>query len=229
MKFWTWQEIRTKVLRDLDLEAEDFVTPPEMLAYANEAIDEVERQIHTLYEDYFLTRGVITLVANQEEYPLPTNIYANKIRKIVYRNGTQVWELERTRDWNKLLSYEVDKAYITSTQHYRYFILNQTPGSPQLLLSPTPTEAGPHLQVWYLRNANELVADTDVCDIPEAIHYVIAYIKMKVMQKELHPNLGVAISEVEAQKADTLKTLAGMYPDNQNTIEADTRIYDDMN
>jgi len=171
----------------------------------------------------------LTLVAGTEEYSLPTDIYANKIRQIVYRNGTQVWKVSRIRDWSKFLSYELDRAYSTTTNKYSYFILNTTAGSPKILISPTPVEAGAYLQVWYLRNANELTSDTSVFDIPEAANYLMAYVKMKVMAKEMHPNLQLAISEVEAQRADTLKTLAEMVPDNENTIEADTRIYDEMN
>lgn len=229
MKFWTWAEIRTKVERDLDLEDETFITPTELLGYANEAIDEVERQILTLCEDYFLTRGTISLVSGQEEYDLPTDIYAMKIRQIIYRNGSQVWKLERIRDWSKFLSYELDKAFSTATQQYGYFIVNQTAGSPKLLLSPTPSEAGAYLQVWYIRNANELTVDASVCDIPEAVHYVMAYIKMKCMEKEMHPNLPKALSDLQAQREDTLKTLTEMFPDNENTIEPDLRIYNDMN
>ena len=70
MKYWTWLEIRTKVQRDLDLEGESFITGAELLGYANEAIDEVERQVLTLCEDYFITRSVLTLVPGQEEYSL---------------------------------------------------------------------------------------------------------------------------------------------------------------
>lgn len=147
----------------------------------------------------------------------------------MYRNGTQVWKLDRERDWSKIINYEMDKAAGSAGQYYRYFILNSVAGSPKILLSPTPTEAGSYLQIWYLRNANELVLESDICDIPEAVHYVMAYMKMKVMEKELHPNLAKAISDVEMQKAETIKTLSGMYPDNETTIEADTRIYDDMN
>jgi hypothetical protein len=229
MKFWTYGEIKTKVERDLDLESEDFITDAELLSYANEAIDEVERQIHTLYEDYFVTRTTISLVAGQEEYAMPTDIYANKIRKIIYRNGTQVWSLERVRDWNKFISYEVEKAYLSSTQFYGYFIINQVAGSPKLLLTPTPTESGSFLKVWYLRNANNLVDETSICDIPESVNYVMAYMKMKVAEKELHPNLQKFVADVEMQKEETIKTLAGMFPDNENNIEADTRLYDDMN
>ena len=79
MKYWTWAELKDKVQRDLDLEGEVFINETELLGYANEAIDEVERQVHTLYEDYFLTKAVISLVDGTEEYALPTDIYAFKI------------------------------------------------------------------------------------------------------------------------------------------------------
>lgn len=229
MKFWTWLEIKTKVERDLDLEDETFITDAELLGYANEAIDEVERQVLTLCEDYLLTRGTITLVPGTEEYSLPTDIYAMKIRSIVYRNGSEVWKLERIRDWHKFVQYELDKTNLNSTKMYGYFIVNSVAGAPKILLAPTPSEAGAYLQIWYIRNANELTVDASVMDIPEAAQYVISFIKMKCMEKEMHPGLQKAIDDVEAQKADTLKTLAEMYPDNENVIEADTRLYDDMN
>lgn len=228
MKFWTWSEIKAKVLRDLDLEGETFIQPDEMLGYANEAIDEVERQIHTLYEDYFLKKTTITLVSGQEAYDIPTDIYALKIRQMVYRNGSQVWKLNRMKNWTKFGEYESEKAVSTGTTQYGYFIINTSPGQPQIILTPTPTEAGPYVNLWYIRNANNLEIESDVCDIPEAVNYVISYIKMRCMEKELHPNLSKAIADVEQQKEDTLKTLADMYADNEDTIEPDYRLYHDM-
>lgn len=228
MKFWTWSEIKAKVLRDLDLEGESFITEAELLGYANEAIDEVERQILTLYEDYFVSRKTISLVSGQEEYDIPEDIYGLKIRQIIYRSGTQVWKLQRLRNWNKFGVYETDQASSSGTQQYGYFVINGVVGSPKILLTPTPTEAGPYLQIWYIRSANDLTSGNSKCDIPEAVNYVMAYIKVKCLEKELHPSLPKAIQDLEQQKADTLKTLAEMYPDNENNIEADYRLYADM-
>jgi len=228
MKFWTFSEIKNKVMRDLDLEGETFITPDEMLGYANEAIDTVERTIHTLYEDYFVTRGTITLVPGQELYDIPSDIYALKIRQITYRNGSQVWKLERLKNWHKFSIYETEKTNLSGTQHYGYFVINSTPGQPKILLTPTPSEAGSYLQIWYIRNANELSNDASVCDIPEAVNYVISYIKMKCMEKELHPNLAKAIQDVEQEKQDTLTALSEMYSDNENNIEPDYRLYNEM-
>lgn len=215
-------------MRDLDLEGESFIQPAEMLGYANEAIDEVERQIHVLYEDYFLTRAVITLVPGQELYDIPSNIYALKIRNIIYRNGNQVWKLDRLTNSQKLAYYEEQTANSTGTQQYGFFIINSIVGQPQILLTPTPTEAGSFLQIWYIRNANEMIDDTSICDIPESVNYVMSYIKMKCMEKDLHPNLEKAIMDVEKQKADTLLILDRMYSDNETKIEADYSLYQDM-
>lgn len=228
MKFWLYSEIKAKVMRDLDLEGETFIQPSEMLGYANEAIDEVERQIHILYEDYFLTRSVITLVPGQELYDIPANIYALKIRSIIYRNGTQVWKLDRLSNAQKLSYYEEQASNSSATQQYGYFIINSIVGQPQIILTPTPSEAGAFLQLWYIRNANELTVDSSICDIPEAANYVIAYIKMKCMEKDLHPNLQKAIADVEQQRADTLATLTQMYADNENKIDADYSLYNTM-
>lgn len=229
MRYWSWSEIKSKVLRDLDLEGETFINEAELLGYANEAIDEVERQILTLCEDYFLARGQITLVPGQEEYAIPSNIYGMKIRQIIYRAGTQVWKLKRLRNWHKIAIYETEKTIMNGTQQYGYFILNSVEGeSPKLLLSPTPNEAGSYLYIWYIRNANELKGDTSKCDIPEAVNYVMSYMKMKCLEKELHPNLPKAIQDVEQQKADTLKTLSDMYADGEDTIEPDYRLYAEM-
>ena len=228
MKFWTFGEIKAKVLRDLDLEGESFITDIELLGYANEAVDTVERTIHMLYEDYFVTRGTMNLVPGQELYSIPSNIYALKIRQIIYRNGTQVWKLNRLKNWHKFGIYETEKANFSGTQQYGYFVINTTPGAPEILITPTPTEAGSYLYIWYIRNANALINDASICDIPEAVNYVMAYIKMKCMEKEMHPNLAKAIQDVEQEKQETLTALAEMYSDNENDIEPDYRLYNEM-
>lgn len=228
MKFWTYKEIRDKVTRDLSMEEEIFVTPEELLGYANEAIDEVERQIHMLCEDYFITRQIITIVPGQEEYNIPSDIYGLKIREINYRKGADVFKLKRLKSWHKFSEYEADKANGTTLSGiYGYFIVNSVAGSPKILISPTPSETA-DLYIWYVRNANTLVDETSICDIPESVNYVIAYMKMKCMEKEFHPNLGKAISDVEYQKQATNASLAEMYADGENEIEPDMRIYNQM-
>ena len=226
--YQTWDDLKAKVLRDLDLEGETFITSDEMLGYANEAIDEVERQVHTLYEDYFLSRSTITLVSGTEEYALPTDIYAMKVRSVVYRNGSTVIEIPRIRDWQKFIFYEEQTASTATAGNYRYFILNETAGAPRLLLTPTPTESGAYVKIWYLRNAAEMEDGDSVCDLPEAANYIIQYIKVRCYEKDGHPMLAKAMQDLEAEKQTTVATLANMVPDANNLIEADTSHYDSM-
>jgi len=98
MKFYTWAEIKAKVQRDLDIESEVFVNDAELLGYCNDAIDEAEAEIMGVYSDYFLARETITLVSGTETYSLPSDIFAHKVRRVMYNNGSSVYEIRRMRD-----------------------------------------------------------------------------------------------------------------------------------
>lgn len=227
MRYWTWGEIKTKVQQDLDLEEELFITPSELLAYGNEAVDEAEAEIHSIYEDYFLTKSAITLVQGQSEYDLPTNIYANKIRGIIYRNGTTWYPVMRIRDWKKFEKYTSDVVN-QSTADYQYMIINSTAGSPKVLLSPSARESGNYLTMWHLRNANRFTVDADICDIPEFVSFVIQFIKVRCYEKEIHPNADKAVAILQQQRELMKETLSTMVPDADNTIELDLSSYEEQ-
>lgn len=227
-EYWTWQMIRDKIERDLDLQAEIFIDDVELLAYANEAIRETEAEIHGIYEDYFLSRTALTLVSNQEEYALPTDLYAHKIRRIVYKNGTKTYPITRIKDWKKFEEYALESINKSSTT-YCYFLINAVPGSPKILLSPPGKEDGAFATIWYLRKANRLVSLTDICDIPEFISFVLQYMKVRCYEKEQgNPNLQKAMADLEQQRAQMTSTLASMVPDADNGIEPDMSSYWEM-
>lgn len=227
-RYWTYAEIKTKVTQDLAIEDEDFIQTGEFLGYVNEGIREAEAEIHSLYEDYFLTKATITLVQGQEEYDFPADVYANKIRRIMYRNGSDVYTLERLRDWKKFENYTIELINQTSTR-YEYLLLNSTPGEPTIVLSPPAKTAGPYVTIWYLREANRLVADTDLCDIPEFVNFVMQYVKVRCYEKEVgHPSLPKAMQDLEQQRAQMNGTLAQMVPDADNKIEGDYSTYEEM-
>jgi hypothetical protein len=232
MRFWNWSEIRTKISQECDLEDEDFVRPEELLAYANEAIDEAEAEIHSLYEDYFLKKTDLPVFANDEFFSLTTllpDIYADKIRRIIFRegSGTTVYTVTRLKDWKKFEQKAVADTQLT-TDLYQYFLINSTPGNPQIMLVPKSREAGT-MTVWYLRNANRLSVDTDICDIPEFINFVFSHMKMKVYAKEGHPGYQEALERLETERARMTAVLAARVPDADNEIELDVSCYEDMN
>ena len=226
MRFWTYSEIREKIENDLDLQSETFILPEEMLAYVNEAIDEAEAEIHTIYEDYFLTYETLTLVSGTNEYDLPADIYAHKIREIVYNNGGNLWTMRRLRDWKKIARWELSNQY-EDGQITDYFIINRTAGSPRILFMPPNKESGDIIKIWYLRNANRMVDDTDVCDIPEFVSFVIAFAKYKCLEKEGNPMIEVAVANLEQQRSQMRGVLSGMVADSGNEIEADYTHYEE--
>lgn len=232
MKYWTWSEIRAKIERECDLEDEDFIRTEELLDYANEAIDEAEAEIHSLYEDYFLKKVDIPIVANDELLSIPSllpDIYADKIRRVIFKDSgtTTTYTVNRIKDWHKFEQKAVADTQLT-TDLYQYFLVNTTPGTPQIMLVPKSREAGT-LVVWYLRNANRLAVDADICDIPEFINFIFSHMKMKVYAKEGHPGYQEALERLEAERERMVSVLASRVPDADNEIEMDTSFYQDMN
>ncbi len=227
-EYWTWRMIRDKLERDLDLQAEVFIDDVELLAYANEAIREAEAEIHDIYEDYFISRTPLTFVTAQEEYSLPTDLYAHKIRRIVYKNGSKVYTIKRIKDWKKFEEYALENVNKTSLE-YDYFLINTTPGLPKILIAPPAKEDGAYATIWYLRKANRLVDLTDICDIPEFINFVLQYMKVRCYEKEQgNPNIQKAREDLEQQRAQMTSTLSSMVPDADNGIEPDMSAYEEM-
>lgn len=225
MKYWTWGELSAKIKRDIDTEDEIFVTQDELIGYANEAIDEIEKKIHTLCEDYFITRTYIPVDPNVEELDLPLDIYASKIREVILIKDGQTFPAKQLKNWRKFARYEDNIAVSPgATNLYHYFVLNSTPGAPKLILSPKPVEAG-LLAVWYIRNANEIIDTTSILDIPEAATYVTKYCTVKVMQKELNPMLETAKADLETVLLDTIADLSQMFPNNETELEPDYTFY----
>lgn len=231
-RFWTYGEIRTKVEQDLDLEGETFIQPTEMLGYANEAVEQAEKILLGLTggADYFLDKNPLTLASGTDTYTLPPKIYAHKIRGITYRNGSRAYQIHRVRDWKKFQEYELNQVGGPSFGcEYKFFLLNSAAGAPVIIFSPSVVESGQFVTVWYQRVANRFLTDADVLDIPEASNYVMQFMKKRSYEKEGHPNLPLAITDLNKQEADLQAALAEMIPDMENEIELDLSFYAEMN
>lgn len=232
MRRWTLDEIQTKIKQDLDIEAEDFVVPTELLAIINEGIDECEANIHRLgrEDDYFLTKAYIPVVQGTQQYSLPDDIYANKIRGMVYSEGSTIYEVNRVRGMHKFELMERILQYSSSTDYYRYIILNEnTANGYKIEFYPAPRQTGSQLfKMWYIRNANRLSDPTDVCDIPEFVYYIIDFAKFEVLKKEGNPMAEAALIKLTKSKELMLETLGDMVPDEDNLIIKDLEHYDDM-
>jgi hypothetical protein len=156
MKTWSYQEARDKVLVDLDLAEENFITPPELIGYFNEAIDEAEAEILKLNEDYFLRDKPFVFVTGQDTYGLPEDIYAHKIRGFTYKSGGIHYDIPRFRDYRKFERIANAQLYGASDE-YQYFVKNPSASEgSKIVIIPASREDGPAGVLWYIRNANRV-------------------------------------------------------------------------
>ena len=231
MIYKTFAEIKAKVERETDMEAEDFVQPQEFIDYVNDGIDEVESEIHKLglEDEYFLKYSYIPLNLGVEEYDLPTDIYSNKIRRIVYKSGsTNLYTIKRLR--GRLKFEELESINQNGTiDYYKYMIINPDPSAlPQLLLVPSARETSTtNVKIWYIRNANRWIADdTQNCDLPEiAMNYLYAYVAWRIYSKDGTGKQGEAMARKDDLKKQMIETLTNMVPDEDSEMDKDLDLY----
>lgn len=226
----TFGDLRDKIARELDLEDEAFIVADEMLGYYNDAVDDAEAEILGIYEDYFLTSALLPLETGVATYSLPADIYANKIRRVIYSRGTIIYEILRVRDWKKFLKKAVIDAYSGLNDCYQYMLQNVSAddGVQLVLVPPSAETSEENVRLWYIRNANRATGDSDKCDIPEFTSFITAHMRCSVRRKEFNGDVPQAdIMELERQRKLMIDTLTTMVPDDQTEIEQDLTHYNE--
>lgn len=230
MEYKTYLDMATKVRKDLDLLDEIFISDSELMGYFNEGIDEAECEILGLAEDYFLTKDTIDLVSGTDEYDLPTDIYANKVRGLIYSKDGLIYKINKIRELDKF----EEIAYIANStitdDLFQFLVTNPAGDTPKIVLYPTPSfSAVGAITIWYIRNATRMATNADECDIPEFTRFVEQFVKVKCYEKEGHPNTASALSSLESYRRQMISTLREMIPDNDNQIEQNFNPYSEMN
>lgn len=228
-KYWTRGELIRKIQREGDLEGEDFISPEEMQGYFIEAVSEVEKIVHSLYEDYFLTKTDIEIINGTGEYDLPESIYAHKIRSMYFEDGSESpTEVVRSRDFNKMGRFTSDRFNSTGDgREFNYFLLNSVPGEPKIVFTPTPRRTGT-VTVWHLRNANRFEVDSDILDIPESVNFVCQYVRVRCYEKEGSPLLQKGMQDLVILKEQFEGILRDMVPDDNTRVPMDLTFYMEM-
>lgn len=223
-----WSDLRGKIEQELDLNEETFVTLPELIQYANSAIDEAEKMVLELYQDYFLTPWQPTLVNGTAGYTLPATIWGNKIRLAYY---TTAGDTQPTYKISRIPLHET--MYVSPMDDYRFMITQAPPqttdgpvdGGIRFQLFPPSRESGTPITVFYIRHANRIVDDGSQIDIPEATAFIEWYIRVKVYRKEGHFLLQDAEAELEKQRQFLRESLDQMSPDETELITGDMSFY----
>lgn len=229
MTYPTYGSLVTKVSNDYDVTDENFISATELLGLFNEAIDDVEAIIHNLHHEdkYFMApQASIALVNGTQDYALPSDIYANKIRHLWYENGSVIYELSRNRRLP-------DVKYIQSGELYSYLLVNDSTAGVRLRLFPTPTESGSFIKLWYIRNIRALAASlTDTAntlELPESANFIIQHVKRGIARKMRRADLVDMEDKLLVQQLALLETkLKEMVPDEDTLIPLDLSSYFDQ-
>lgn len=230
MEYPTYGTMRTKVLQDMDIEDEVFIdTDTELLGLFNEAVDFVESQIHGIAEDYFKTDAYLVMTLDSANVSLPSDIYASKVRGLVYENQTLRYDVLRFKNPQTAhIEISLRNQPTRSTEWYKYWLKNASADAGVLIqLSPVSRESSTdHLHCWYIRNARSFTGvTTEKCDIPEFSDVVVEYVKWKVKCKELNqpdfPMTPALVTKIE----NMMVTLKDMVPDGDCEIPPDFSFY----
>lgn len=231
MAFKTKLQVVQKIERDMDLEEEEFIQPEEMTEYINDAITIVESHMNTmgLRDQYFLTRTTLDLVVNTADYALPTNLYADKIKEVVYSNGATIYRiLPMTMDRSAEEIEHLNR--FSSTEYYQYRIRRDTSSSNAFQLIPKSRETATGVVIIeYFRDLERVSDDADLVEVPSiALQYIYQYVKVKVYEKESHSNYPSAALELSKLEELMLSTLQEQLADNENNkVELDKSLYDE--
>lgn len=143
MEYKTFATLKNDVFTDLNLEEETLIDQTEFMAIVNRAIDFCEGLIHKFNceDSYFEACAPLALTANYQDYALPSDIYANKIKKIICQKSDWIYEIKRMKKLGRYLGAAYADLNASTLTGYEYMIINNSPTvGPRLRLFPKPQE-----------------------------------------------------------------------------------------
>jgi hypothetical protein len=230
MIYKTYAQISSEIDQELDLVGETFIDPLEKIGYVNDAIQEAAAHIHKLNaeDEYFLTYEDIDLEQGESLYDMPTSIYANKIKKIVYIENQLVYEVTRLKKKDRFIDQALINQETGQNVLYRYMLLNNSADEGiQISLSPMAQSSNGKLRVWHIRTPNLVVDDDSKIDIPQFYMFIKQFAKWRVCAKETHPNTSMEYAELDRIRNLMIATLENMVMDEDNMIEMDLSHYEE--
>jgi hypothetical protein len=300
MEYPTLLDLKTRVKQRLDLEDEEFIVDSELTYYFREAVDYVESEIHKLNieDQYFETVAPLAVVSGVADYTLPSDIYANKIKRVIHNRQDDIYEIKRMTGINRYTDIHNNYLYSSTAQVLSYIIINSSEKQkPVIRLIPRPqftvdtytptinttvssktitvssatglivgqfisstnvptntivesisgttvvmsapatatatgtasTFTSSDVLVYYTRNAKDPTADTDSIDIPEFSNFIVQYVVVECLKKEIgNPRLEIEAGKLEEFRNQMLSTLSNMVPDQRDSVEMDLSIYGEI-
>lgn len=136
----------------------------------NKNYHRVVTSVIDVFEDYYLTEATADIVADQQEYALPSDFYKMRRVEINYDIDSSNSSFSRCLPMNiDQVRYNLGNANIgvKILRNPSYYIQGDLIG-----FIPIPTTAGDEaIKIWYIKQKTDLVEDTDTIDIPYPDRY----------------------------------------------------------
>lgn len=233
MTYRTFGDLKSQLEAEMDTADETFYSATELQNYFSSGVTLCEAEIIKLglREKYLQNEAFISAVSGTADYALPSDLAINKLRKIIYRNGTLIYTVNPLRTEG---AYETEDVFATypSNEYYHYSLYkNGTSSAYQLRLTPKASVSVTNaLRVIYWKTLNRYTADAVLCDVPDICYeYILAYVRYRVYAKEGHE-----MTTDEKQNVSVLKQLMNETLQNQvadpdmDLMESDRSHYEEM-
>lgn len=225
----TFGQLLERIKDDLDIEDTEnpFISDEDIRQYMNEAIEDAESEIHNIYEDYFLQIGALTMTNGSKSVTFPTNIYANKIRKLFYfpTDKNLRYEVKPIRDKQVLMDVE-------SNDDYQYHIINDSVAGNHIELEPASRETSTNLKCLYIREARKFLTDGTEdaiqIDIPEFQRFLRQHAVYHILLKDGSPMAAEAKENMDRYRVKMVETLNRSVPDDNDVVAQDLSFYQDF-
>lgn len=231
MNYQTFGELKAQVESELDIEAEEFVQPAEIVGYFNSAVRIVESEIIKLglREKYLQTEAYISPIAGQADYDLPTDLVASKIRKVVYRDGATIYTLKPMRGE---ASYETEDLYnLYSSSYYYHYLLYKIGETIMFRITPKAYKSVTNaIRIIYFKDLNRYTDDSVNCDVPDICYeMILSYVRWRVYAKETHVNSPGEKANFDAMIQLMRETLQNQVADpDMDLLDQDISLYEEM-
>ena len=232
---WTLEKLIFKIQNDLELHAENFVTPEEVKAFINDAIADAEQLIIDSFSDFFLTFVDYPLAVSDAVIPLPDDIFDFRIRGIYYDTQGYAQSDGNTSDWYKIKKLPLERfALVNKSDIYHYRLINDNVTGPRIGLYPSYREkAGALTRLWYIRQASRLINNSDVLETGIKPQFILSHAKIAVMNKEGDPMIDVQMANLAVQEQKMVSAISRLTDDDEDsylemTLESLDEAYGDQ-
>jgi hypothetical protein len=228
----TFGDLRQQVEAELDTQDEEFIGETEIQNYFNSGVTVCEATIVKLglREKYLQSEAYITTVVGTADYDLPSDIVINKLRKIIYRNGTLIYTVNPLRSEDGYEAEDVMNANSDLSEYYRYSIYKMGTTYKLRLTPKAGFTVSNALRVIYFKTLNRYTADSVLCDLPDICYeYLMSYVRYRVYAKESHTNMQDEKGNMQALMILMQETLQNQVGDpDMDTMDQDTSHYEEM-